>query len=83
MNRRQFTKNAGLAAGAILASPSFLRAQAKSGKAPNLLYVFPDQMRLHAMEFWKHKGFEGALKSPGQLGLLLRLRKSRVVGPSN
>jgi len=30
---------------------------AQTGKQPNVLYVFPDQFRNHAMEFWSMDGF--------------------------
>jgi arylsulfatase A-like enzyme len=30
---------------------------------PNLLYVFPDQMRMHAMGFWKKPGFNHLLRT--------------------
>ncbi len=32
-------------------------------KPPNLLFVFPDQMRLHAMGFWKKPGFNKLLRT--------------------
>jgi arylsulfatase A-like enzyme len=30
---------------------------------PNLLYIFPDQMRMHAMSFWKKPGFNKLLRT--------------------
>ncbi|MFC1763776.1 sulfatase [Planctomycetota bacterium] len=36
---------------------------AQPDKTPNLLYVFPDQMRMHAMGFWKKPGFNKLLRT--------------------
>lgn len=35
-----------------------LGAQAQQPKQPNVIYVFPDQFRNHAMGFWNEKGFK-------------------------
>ena len=35
-----------------------LGAQAQATKQPNVIYVFPDQFRNHAMGFWNEKGFK-------------------------
>ncbi|MEO0793609.1 MAG: sulfatase [Verrucomicrobiota bacterium] len=65
MNRRTFTQ--GLLAGtSYLASKSLLAQIGDSSpttKKPNLLYVFPDQMRMHAMGFWKKPGFSHLLRT--------------------
>jgi arylsulfatase A-like enzyme len=53
LNRREFLKRSGAClAGAALA-PSLFQGCSKSGSAkpPNLLIVFPDQMRAHSMGF--------------------------------
>jgi len=38
-------------------------AATQQDKRPNLLYVFPDQMRMHAMGFWKKPGFDNLLRT--------------------
>jgi N-acetylglucosamine-6-sulfatase len=55
VNRRDFLKKIGLG-GAVLALPGCTNtsqwfAGKASGKKPNLLFVFPDQMRRHALGF--------------------------------
>ncbi len=59
MNRRLFMKTV-LAGSVLLAGRT--RATANK-KKPNLLYVFPDQMRMHAMGFWKKLGFNKLLRT--------------------
>lgn len=39
----------------------FLAAQATNPITPNVIYVFPDQMRNHAMNFWNTQGFKDAV----------------------
>lgn len=34
-------------------------------KMPNVVYVFPDQFRKHAMSFWNTPEFEGAIRTQG------------------
>jgi arylsulfatase A-like enzyme len=38
--------------------------EATPEKPPNLLYVFPDQMRREAMGFWRKSKYKGALATP-------------------
>lgn len=33
--------------------------------APNVIYIFPDQMRNHAMGFWRETGFREAVNFEG------------------
>jgi len=54
----------GLGLGVML--PGFTGCTARKSeekKAPNLLYVFPDQYRKHAMAFWDTPEFEGAIRT--------------------
>ncbi|MEM6885683.1 MAG: sulfatase [Verrucomicrobiota bacterium] len=69
MDRRSFLKTAALgsvSAGAVSCSQDKNRAGANaaaSRNTPNLLYVFADQYRLHAMGFWKKPQFRNHLKT--------------------
>lgn len=40
-------------------------AEKPENKKPNILYIFPDQYRIHAMGFWNTKEYNGALPTPG------------------
>ncbi len=44
-------------------------------KAPNVVYVFPDQFRKHAMSFWSAPQFEGAIRTGGDPVLTPQLDK--------
>ncbi len=56
----------GIGLGAMLPGLTGCTAQPeKIQKAPNLLYVFPDQYRKHAMGFWESPAFEGAIRTKG------------------
>ncbi|VGO18183.1 sulfatase family protein [Pontiella sulfatireligans] len=59
MNRRSFSKSITVGS-AFLAGCSTTVSQEKQ---PNLLYVFPDQMRMHAMGFWKKPEFNKLLRT--------------------
>lgn len=63
MQRRDFVKTACLGIGAAMLGNPTLADTTK--KQPNLLFVFPDQMRREAMGFWNTPAFKGALKSQG------------------
>ena len=62
----------------MLAAPA-----AASAQAPNVIYVFPDQMRNHAMEFWNEEGFRDSVNFIGDPVKTPRLnnfaRESRVL----
>lgn len=58
MERRDYLKAS--TAGSVLIGMNVLAAKRKQ---PNILYVFPDQMRREAMGFWRKKGFKGALRT--------------------
>jgi len=52
---------------------------------PNVIYVFPDQMRNHAMGFWREAGFREAVNfegDPVHTPNLDRFAKESVVLPS-
>lgn len=50
--------------GLVLALGLFSACQAqRANKAPNLVYVFPDQYRKQAMAFWDTPKFEGAIRT--------------------
>ncbi len=51
-SRRDFLKTS-MTAGAALAAPSSVYSQSTGNRPPNLLFVFPDQMRPKAMGFMK------------------------------
>lgn len=62
MNRRKYLKMSAMTLGAAsLAGKS--AAAAAGRKAPNLLFIFPDQMRRDAMGFWQKDKFKGALNT--------------------
>lgn len=42
---------------------SVFATTAAAQQRPNVVYVFPDQMRNYAMEFWSQPGFEGSINS--------------------
>lgn len=42
---------------------SVFATTAAAQQRPNVVYVFPDQMRNYAMEFWRQPGFEGCINS--------------------
>ena len=42
---------------------SVFATTAAAQQRPNVVYVFPDQMRTYAMEFWSQPGFEGSINS--------------------
>ena len=42
---------------------SVFATTAAAQQRPNIVYVFPDQMRNYAMEFWGQPGFEGCINS--------------------
>ncbi|WP_430817504.1 sulfatase family protein [Carboxylicivirga sp. RSCT41] len=46
-----------------MAFASCSRAAKKEPKKPNLVYVFPDQMRKQAMNFWDTPEFKGAIRT--------------------
>lgn len=63
---------------AFLSTSAAVRAQ-----APNVVYVFPDQMRNHAMGFWSDAGFRDSVNFTGDPVVTPRLdrfaRESRVL----
>ncbi len=64
---------------ALLAAPVVAMAQER----PNVVYVFPDQMRNHAMGFWSDDGFRDSVNFTGDPVITPRLdgfaRESRVL----
>ncbi len=42
----------------VFVLPSCKALQEKEATAPNIIYVFPDQFRNHAMGFWNEEGFK-------------------------
>ncbi|MEM6333005.1 MAG: sulfatase [Planctomycetota bacterium] len=85
MRRRDFCKTLGLAAAGAVAAPGAVAASLNSAtpKPPNLLYVFADQLRLHALGFWRDPAFRDAIHThadPVHTPNLDRLaRQSRVL----
>ena len=55
-------KKGGVAFAGISLLPEWLAARPKTGKKPNLIYVFPDQMRRQAMGFWKKPEYASLLR---------------------
>ncbi|MBD5242406.1 MAG: sulfatase [Barnesiella sp.] len=49
----------------ILTGVLSLSATLAVAKAPNVIYVFPDQMRNHAMGFWSEDGFRDSVNFTG------------------
>lgn len=49
-----FSKNKGL----LIGSAGLLALSAYGQKRPNVIYVFPDQFRNHALSFWNETGFK-------------------------
>ena len=50
--------------GFLAMMPAFMVAcspQPKEPEYPNVIYIFPDQMRNHAMGFWNESGFQDAI----------------------
>ncbi|MEM1109539.1 MAG: sulfatase [Planctomycetota bacterium] len=67
MKRREFNKAIGLyAATAGITSTSARAANPpptdQPGRRPNLLYIFPDQYRLHALSLWRAPAFQHAIR---------------------
>ncbi|VGO18164.1 sulfatase family protein [Pontiella sulfatireligans] len=60
MNRRNYLFTSGMAVGAV-SLPG--KVAASENKGPNLLFIFPDQMRREAMGFWQKGKFKGALNT--------------------
>ncbi|QHI70117.1 sulfatase family protein [Tichowtungia aerotolerans] len=58
MKRRDYLRSLGLGAGACLLGSNAFAAKRRQ---PNLLFVFPDQMRREAMGFWQQGRFKGVL----------------------
>lgn len=56
------TKSISLGVGLILTALAGCNAP-QPEKAPNLVYVFPDQFRKQAMEFWDAPEFEGSIRT--------------------
>ncbi|WP_338393696.1 sulfatase family protein [Fulvitalea axinellae] len=54
-------KKSGVAVTGMAMLPQVLAAKRKQGKRPNLIYVFPDQMRRQAMGFWKKDKYRNLL----------------------
>lgn len=44
---------------------SLLGCKTQKSSTPNVIYIFPDQMRNHAMGFWKEAGFRDAVNFEG------------------
>lgn len=65
-----------------LAASITASAQAPAGR-PNIIYVFPDQMRNHAMGFWSEEGFRDSVNFRGDPVVTPRLdafaRQARVL----
>ncbi len=60
MERRNYMKTIGCGIGTLLLGRNTLAARKKQ---PNLLFVFPDQMRREAMGFWQKGKFKHALRT--------------------
>lgn len=54
MNHRSYA----LLGGAIVLSSTSVFAQKHEADRPNVIYVFPDQFRNNALEFWGQKEFK-------------------------
>ncbi|MEO0586716.1 MAG: sulfatase-like hydrolase/transferase, partial [Planctomycetota bacterium] len=65
MRRRDFCKSLGLAAAGAVAAPGAVAAGLGStGRSrPNLVYIFADQFRLHALGLWRDAAFRGAIQT--------------------
>ena len=44
---------------------SLLGCKTQKSSTPNVIYIFPDQMRNHAMGFWREAGFREAVNFEG------------------
>jgi arylsulfatase A-like enzyme len=60
MKRRDFVKVIGAGIGTAMIGS---QAEATPRKAPNLLYIFPDQFRREALGFWATEPYQGALRT--------------------
>ena len=60
-HQQLFTKSMIGVVGSVLLVPGAIAAN----KKPNLLYIFPDQYRLHAMSIWSKPGYKNALRTVG------------------
>lgn len=60
MKRREYIQTMGMGTGLMFCSSGALL---KKNKQPNLLFVFPDQMRREAMGFWRKGVFKDALRT--------------------
>ncbi|PRY96429.1 sulfatase [Marinilabilia salmonicolor] len=56
--------NISLGIGVLMAAMTGCQS-AEEPQSPNLVYVFPDQMRKQAMEFWETPEYEGAIRTKG------------------
>ena len=63
MNKLAFSKLWSAAFGFALLAAGGLRAEGPAH--PNLLFIFPDQMRLHAMGIWREPGYDALLRTAG------------------
>ena len=59
--RRDFVEKVGIGVGTAMLANRF---EATPQKLPNLLYIFPDQLRREAMGFWRESRYAGALRTP-------------------
>ena len=47
----------------LLSAVAAVSAVAQQQQRPNIVYVFPDQMRNYALEFWRQPDFQGCINS--------------------
>ncbi|UDQ98678.1 sulfatase-like hydrolase/transferase [Lentisphaerota bacterium WC36G] len=59
-----FSKISTITTGTILLT-SVATAVSAVGKKPNILFIFPDQMRRNALGIWSQKGYNNVLPTPG------------------
>lgn len=49
----------------VLTLPGCKAPQEKKGTPPNIIYIFPDQFRNHAMGFWSEEGYKQQVRFQG------------------
>ena len=84
MKRRNYLQTMALASGTALCGwmPSAKASVGRGRSRPNLLFIFPDQFRLHALGIWNEPGYQDALSGvtdPVHTPVLDQLAKESVL----
>jgi arylsulfatase A-like enzyme len=82
--RRAYLQTMALASGTALCGwmPSAKARESKGRSHPNLLFIFPDQFRLHALGIWQEPGYRDAVRGvtdPVHTPVLAKLAKESVL----